>query len=99
MTDLYSTLGVPPDATPAEIKAAYKRKAKETHPDAGGDAEKFQQVTLAHRILSDGEKRAAEILDDVDYQVDKRADANQYGYGMAEQMQSFGAYKKGLWGT
>ena len=58
MTDLYSTLGVPNDATPAEIKAAYKRKAKETHPDAGGDAEKFQQVTLAHRILSDDEKRA-----------------------------------------
>ena len=58
MSDLYSTLGIPPDATPEEIKAAYKRKAKETHPDAGGDAEKFQQVTLAHRILSDGEKRA-----------------------------------------
>jgi len=58
MTDLYSTLGVPNDATPAEIKAAYKRKAKETYPDAGGDAEKFQQVTLAHRILSDDEKRA-----------------------------------------
>lgn len=39
-------------------------------------------------------KRAADILDDVDYQVDKRADANQYGYGMAEQMQSFGAYTR-----
>lgn len=58
MTDLYSTLGIPPDATPEEIKAAYKRRAKETHPDAGGDAAKFQQVTLAHRILSDDEKRA-----------------------------------------
>lgn len=58
MTGLYDTLGVPPDATPEEIKAAYKRKAKETHPDAGGDAAKFQQVTLAHRILSDSEKRA-----------------------------------------
>jgi curved DNA-binding protein CbpA len=58
MTDLYSTLGVPPDASPAEIKAAYKRKAKETHPDAGGDPASFQQVALAHRILSDGEKRA-----------------------------------------
>ena len=55
--DLYDTLGVAKDASPAEIKKAYRRKAKTAHPDAGGSAEKFGALSRAHRILSDEEKR------------------------------------------
>ncbi len=57
MTDLYETLGVEKDATPADIKKAYRRKSKETHPDTGGSQEAFQSVALAHRILSDEQTR------------------------------------------
>lgn len=55
---LYKTLGLGPDADKADVRAAYHRRAKETHPDAGGSAEEFQSVELAHRILSDDERRA-----------------------------------------
>lgn len=59
MTDLYETLGVSKSADAAEIKRAYRQKAKETHPDVSdGDQAAFQSVALAHRILSDAERRA-----------------------------------------
>lgn len=56
--DPYETLGVKKDATAAEIKRAYKRKAKETHPDAGGSADAFAQTRQALVILVDPNKRA-----------------------------------------
>ncbi|CAE7247895.1 PAT07 [Symbiodinium necroappetens] len=55
--DPYATLGVDPNATLKEIRKAYIRLAKETHPDTGGDAVAFQDVLLAYRILSDEERR------------------------------------------
>jgi curved DNA-binding protein CbpA len=55
--ELYDVLGVGKDATPADIKKAYRRKAKSEHPDAGGSAEKFTELTLAYECLSDDEKR------------------------------------------
>jgi curved DNA-binding protein CbpA len=55
--DLYETLGVAKDATKDVVKKAFRRKAKEHHPDAGGDAKQFHAVELAHRILTDEEKR------------------------------------------
>lgn len=58
MADLYAILGVSPDASTEEIKRAYRRKAREIHPDAGGDEEAFKEVTRAYRILSDPEQRA-----------------------------------------
>lgn len=57
MADLYATLGVPQNASDDEIKRAYRRKARESHPDAGGDAETFKQVTHAYQVLSDPSKR------------------------------------------
>lgn len=54
----YDALGVPKDAPPEKIKAAYRRKAKAAHPDAGGSPEKFGAITKAYRILSDETKRA-----------------------------------------
>lgn len=57
MADLYSTLGVRRDADDAEIKRAYRRRARECHPDAGGDEAEFKEVTHAYQVLSDPEKR------------------------------------------
>lgn len=56
--DLYEVLGVAPSASPEEIKKAYRRRARECHPDAGGDEEEFKRVTHAHQVLSDPERRA-----------------------------------------
>lgn len=57
MTDPYETLGVPKDADPQTIKRSYRRKAKEHHPDHGGEVDKITELTLAYDILSDPSKR------------------------------------------
>lgn len=61
MADHYDVLGVSRDATPEEIKKAYRRLARELHPDVnpGADAsERFKLVTHAYDVLSDPEQRA-----------------------------------------
>ncbi|MCX2971762.1 molecular chaperone DnaJ [Streptomyces sp. TRM70308] len=59
--DLYRVLGVPKDATEAEIKKAYRKLAREYHPDANkGDAkaeERFKEVGEANEVLSDAKNR------------------------------------------
>lgn len=55
---LYDDLGVAKEATPEDIKKAYRDGSKSTHPDAGGDPAAFRQLTTAYKILSDEEKRA-----------------------------------------
>ena len=55
--ELYDVLGVGKDATSTDIKKAYRKKVKSEHPDAGGSAEKFTELTLAYECLSDDEKR------------------------------------------
>lgn len=55
--DHYQTLGVAKNATPDEIKKAYRKLASKHHPDKGGDTSMFQQVEEAYRILSDPEKK------------------------------------------
>lgn len=57
MPDLYSILGVSKSAETPEIRSAYKQLAKEHHPDKGGDPEKFKELSQAHEILSDPQKR------------------------------------------
>lgn len=58
MTTHYEVLGVAPEATPAEIKAAYRRLAAENHPDRKqGDKEKMTDINRAYMILRDPEKR------------------------------------------
>lgn len=59
MSNHYDTLGVTNNATPDEIKRAYRKLASQHHPDKGGDTAMFQRVEEAYRILSDPEKRAA----------------------------------------
>jgi curved DNA-binding protein CbpA len=55
--DPYKVLGVPRDADAPTVRKAYRRKAKATHPDAGGDREAFQQAARAVAILDDPAKR------------------------------------------
>lgn len=62
MRDPYKVLGVSPSASDREIKQAYRRLAKELHPDTKpGDAsvaERFKEVSAAYKLLSDKETRA-----------------------------------------
>ncbi|PWI42513.1 molecular chaperone DnaJ [Streptomyces sp. ICBB 8177] len=59
--DYYKVLGVPKDATEAEIKKAYRKLAREFHPDANkGDAkaeERFKEISEANDVLSDPKRR------------------------------------------
>lgn len=55
---LYNDLGITPDATTTEVKAAYRSRAQSTHPDKdGGSAEAFHKVKQAYKILSNETKR------------------------------------------
>ena len=62
MADPYSTLGVARSATEKDIKSAYRKLAKELHPDKNKDnpkaSERFSDVTRAYDLLSDKDKRA-----------------------------------------
>ena len=53
----YDILGVKRDATQDDIKKAFRKLAAKYHPDAGGDEEKFKEVSEAYTTLSDPQKR------------------------------------------
>ncbi|WP_333676864.1 DnaJ C-terminal domain-containing protein [Dyella sp.] len=60
--DYYDVLGVKPDASEADIKAAYRKLARKYHPDKNKEAgaeEKFKAINEANEVLRDGEKRRA----------------------------------------
>ncbi|MFD1050912.1 DnaJ domain-containing protein, partial [Kibdelosporangium lantanae] len=58
--DYYGILGVARDADASEIKRAYRKLARELHPDVNPDEaaqHKFKEVTAAYEVLSDPQKR------------------------------------------
>ena len=54
----YDVLGAPRTSTPAELKLAYRRALRTSHPDVGGSAETFRLVQAAWDVLSDAARRA-----------------------------------------
>jgi molecular chaperone DnaJ len=56
--DLYEILGVSRDASDDDIKRAYRKLARELHPDAGGDEERFKELTTAYEVLRNPQARA-----------------------------------------
>ena len=59
--DYYAVLGVPRDASPEDIKQAFRKLARQYHPDVARDKkqaeERFKEINEAHEVLSDPEKR------------------------------------------
>ena len=84
MPDLYSTLGVARGASEADVKKAYRKLAKELHPDRNKDnpaaSERFSKVTQAYDILTDKNKRAQYDRGEIDEEGNPRA---PFGFGGA----------------
>lgn len=86
MADLYSKLGVSRGANETDIKKAYRKLAKELHPDRNKDkpdaADRFAEVTAAYDLLSDKDKRAQYDRGEIDEQGNPRGFAgNGFGGG------------------
>ncbi|MGO1523922.1 MAG: J domain-containing protein [Nesterenkonia sp.] len=56
--DFYSVLGLDPDADDRAIRAAYRRAAREHHPDRGGSADQFHRIQEAWEVLGTPQSRA-----------------------------------------
>jgi DnaJ-class molecular chaperone len=57
MVNHYEVLGVSKESTDSDIKKAYRKLSLQHHPDRGGDANKFQEISNAYEILGDDSKR------------------------------------------
>ena len=90
MSDYYEVLGVARDATPEEIKKAYRKLARQLHPDVnpGPDEaeERFKEVGRAYEVLSNPEKRQA-----YDLGVDPSATGGGFGpgFGFSDIFETF----------
>lgn len=94
--DPYTTLGVARGASEKEIKSAYRKLAKELHPDANKNnpkaTERFSTVTSAYDLLSDKDKRAKFDRGEID------ADGNPMGFGGMGGGGGFGGGHRGFGG-
>lgn len=85
MSDPYATLGLARSASEAEIKSAYRKLAKELHPDRNKDnpkaSERFSEVTRAYDLLSDKDKRAQFDRGEIDAEGNPRMPFGAGGFG------------------
>ena len=98
MADPYSTLGVARDASEADIKKAYRKLAKELHPDRNkgneGASARFSKVTQAYDLLTDKDKRARFDRGEIDEDGNPRAPFG-YGTGGAGGQPGAGGFRPG----
>jgi DnaJ-class molecular chaperone len=91
MADLYARLGLSKGANAAEIKKAYRKLAKELHPDKNKDnpkaSEKFSQAASAYDLLSDKDKRARFDRGEIDGDGNP---ASPFGFGGGGGQGGFG---------
>jgi molecular chaperone DnaJ len=83
--DFYELLGVAKDADASDIKRAYRRKARELHPDVSDEhdaEERFRRVTEAYEVLSDDQRRAT---------YDRYGEAGLKSGGWEPQFANFGS--------
>jgi DnaJ-class molecular chaperone len=96
MADLYSQLGVARGASEADIKKAYRKLAKELHPDRNRDnpaaADRFSKVTQAYDILTDTDKRARYDRGEIDESGNPRA---PFGFGGPGGAGGPGGFRRG----
>ncbi|MGD9665128.1 MAG: DnaJ domain-containing protein, partial [Novosphingobium sp.] len=85
MANPYATLGVDRNASEKDIKSAYRKLAKELHPDRNKDnpraAERFSDVTRAYDLLSDKEKRGQFDRGEIDADGNPTMPFGQGGFG------------------
>ncbi|MCF8480341.1 MAG: J domain-containing protein [Rhodospirillum sp.] len=76
MRDPYTVLGLARNASPEEIKSAYRKLARTMHPDVNRDdpkaEDKFKEISGAHELLSDPQKRARFDRGEIDAQGNER---------------------------
>ena len=103
--DYYRTLGVPRTATQAEIKKAFRKLARESHPDKHpGDTaaeQRFKAINEANAVLSDAAKRAKYDRFGADWEAYARAGAGAAGggardpFGPGSPFAGFGGFRAG----
>jgi molecular chaperone DnaJ len=83
-TDYYGVLGLQPGASDTEIKRAYRKMARDLHPDVNPDEgakERFQEVSRAYEALTDPEKRRIVDLGGDPYETGGRGGGSPFGGG------------------
>ena len=92
----YQVLGISHDASPEEIKKAYRRKAKEYHPDLHPNdpaaARKMNEVNEAYDMLTNPEKYAAR-------RAQQERQSDPYGGGQYQSWQQSGPWQQGGYGN
>ena len=101
--DPYATLGVKRDAGEKDVKSAYRKLAKECHPDRNQDnpkaAERFSDITRAYDLLSDPDKRARFDRGEIDIDGNPQFAGGGFGGGpggFSSQAGGFGGFYERL---